>query len=75
MTRSTATINAFKNDAPWVLIQDFDARNFDHRPIMDKNIPAEKRTLDEGKIFTKDIFLLSFAATSPFWPNSGVNLI
>ena len=48
--KGPATVNAFKNDAPWVLIKDFDARNFDHMPIMDENIPAEKRTLDEGRL-------------------------
>lgn len=49
VTRGPETIAAFKNDAPWVLIQDFDATNFDHMPHPDENIPAEKRTLDEGK--------------------------
>ena len=48
VTRSTSTVNAFKNGAPWVLVQDFDNRNFDHTPYEDSNIPAEKRTLDEG---------------------------
>eukprot|EP00794_Sanderia_malayensis_P016803 gene16803-18499_t len=47
VTRSAETVNAFKNNAPWVLIQDFDAHNFDHKPQQDTNIPAEKRTLDE----------------------------
>ena len=48
VTRGPETIAAFKNDAPWVLIQDFDMKNFDHMPKPDVNIPAEKRTLDEG---------------------------
>ena len=48
VTRGPETIAAFKNDAPWVLIQDFDMNNFDHMPKPDVNIPAEKRTLDEG---------------------------
>lgn len=48
VTRGPETIAAFKNDAPWVLIKNFDARNFDHMPRPDENIPAEKRTLDEG---------------------------
>ena len=51
VTRSTSTVNAFKNGAPWVLVQDFDNRNFDHTPQEDSNIPAEKRTLDEGNSF------------------------
>ena len=49
ITRSEATVNFFKNDAPWVLVQDFDTRSFDHTPRIDENVPAEKRTLDEGK--------------------------
>ena len=48
VTRSPETIAAFKNDAPWVLINDFDSRNFDHTPVEDENIPAERRTLDES---------------------------
>ena len=48
VTRGPETIAAFKNDAPWVLIQDFDSRNFDHTPHQDENIPAEKRTLSES---------------------------
>ena len=48
VTRGPETIAAFKNDAPWVLIKDFDSRNFDHTPHQDENIPAEKRTLDES---------------------------
>ena len=48
VTRGPETIAAFKKDAPWVLIRDFDSRNFDHTPQEDENIPAEKRTLDES---------------------------
>ena len=48
VTRGPETIAAFKNNAPWVLIKDFDSRNFDHTPHQDENIPAEKRMLDES---------------------------
>ena len=48
VTRGPETIAAFKNDAPWVLIKDFDSGNFDHTPHQDENIPAEKRTLDDS---------------------------
>ena len=54
MTRSVGTINAFKNDAPWILIKAFDARNFDYRPAMN-----EKRTLNEGKGSSKSPFITS----------------
>ena len=74
VTRSAATINAFKNDAPWVLIQDFDVRNFDHRPTMDENIPAEKRSLDEGTISTENLISSSQESCSlPLWLNRGSN--
>ncbi|XP_065056002.1 uncharacterized protein LOC135684357 [Rhopilema esculentum] len=61
VTRSTSTVNAFKNGAPWVLVQDFDNRNFDHTPYEDSNIPAEKRTLDEDwhKHHTKPCVVIS----------------
>ena len=48
VTRGPETTASFKNYAPWVLIQNFDSRNFDHTPLQDDNIPAEKRTLDES---------------------------
>ena len=66
ITRSAATVNAFKNDAPWVLIKDFDARNFDHVPRQDQNIPAEKRTLDEGKAMLLCFQMFSFSDLSVF---------
>ncbi|XP_065070683.1 uncharacterized protein LOC135695499 [Rhopilema esculentum] len=47
VTRSASTVNAFKNGAPWVLVEGFDKSNFDHTPLEDSNIPAEKRTLHE----------------------------
>ena len=50
VTRGPETTASFKNYAPWVLIQDYDSRNFDHTPFQDENIPAEKRTLDESMI-------------------------
>ena len=53
VTRGAATVDAFKSSAPWVLIQDFDAKNFDHAPHQDEGVPAEKRTLDEGWFFIK----------------------
>ena len=48
--RGPETTASFKNYAPWVLIHDFDSRNFDHTPFQDNDIPAEKRTLDESMI-------------------------
>ena len=52
VTRSASTVNAFKNGAPWVFVEDFDNRNFDHTPLEDSNIPAEKRTLYEGNLLS-----------------------
>ncbi len=48
VTRGAETVNVFKTSAPWVLVQDYDARSFDHTPHPDLEVPAEKRTLHEG---------------------------